>query len=220
MEYKDVLKARYSCRAYLDQPVSDELVGELVAMAQQVPSWGDTQPWKVYVASGDKAGAIRADLATAFTAGEEPRPDIPMPPSFEGQLMDRYRTLGKSLFAVLGLGREDKEARARHYANNFNAFGAPSLVYFTIPKGQTSYVQFDVGAMVTAFCLAAADHGLGTCILAALARYPDLVRTHIDIPNDELILIGVALGYPDETAAVNQFRSARDPLENVLRIFS
>jgi nitroreductase len=218
MEFNDVLIRRYSCRRFLDKPVDAALVRDLAAQAQQVPSWGNTQPWKVYAAAGDSALAIRKGLVQAHTSGQAEQTDIPMPPTFGGLLMDRYRELGKAMFAVLGIGREDKEKRLAHQANNFDAFGAPVLVYVTVPAGQTPYVALDAGAFVTAFCLAASERGLATCILAALARYPQAVRSVIDIPSDESILIGLALGHPDPKAAVNGFRSDRAPMEQVLTL--
>ncbi len=218
MELQDALSRRYSCRRFLGKPVDSALVRDLTALAQQVPSWGNTQPWKVYAAAGPSALAIRQGLVQAHTSNQPEQPEIPMPQGFGGLLMDRYRDLGKSLFAVLGIGRGDKDKRNAHYANNFDAFGASSLIYVTVPTEQSPYVILDAGAFVTAFCLAAGERGLGTCILAALARYPQVVRSVIDIPGDESILIGLALGYPDPDAPANRFRSARAPLEQVLSL--
>jgi nitroreductase len=168
------------------------------------------------VAGGQAALAIRNGLVQAYQAGEKEAPDIAMPAQFSGAMMDRYRDLGRSLFKVLGIGREDNDKRSAHYANNYNAFGAPVLVYVTVPAGQTTYAAYDAGAFVANFCLAAADAGLGTCIAAALARYPRVVREHLPIADDESLVIGVSLGWPEAGAQVNAFRSARDPLDKVL----
>ncbi|MCB2187021.1 MAG: nitroreductase [Deltaproteobacteria bacterium] len=216
MNYAALMEARFSCRAYLETPVTAREVQEIVSLAGQAPSWGNTQPWRVYAANGEAARQVRQRLVLAFREGRTPTPEIPMPQGFAGRLMDNYRLLGRELFGHLGLGREDKERRDAHYANNFNAFGAPTLVWITVPAGQTAYVMFDAGAFVTAFCLAAAARGLGTCILAALARYPEEVRQVMPIPEDEAIVIGVALGNPDPAAPANRFRSRREPLGQVL----
>ena len=216
MEFKDALNARYSCRRYLDKQVSAAIVEDLVAKAQKAPSWGNTQPWRVYVAGGETALAVRNDLVQAFQSDQEEAPDLVMPQTFSGAMMDRYRDLGRGLFKVLGIGREDKDKRAAHYANNYNAFGAPALVFVTVPAGQTAYAAYDAGAFAANFCLAASDAGLGTCILAALARYPQVVRQHLPIPDGESLVIGLALGWPEPGAEVNAFRSARDAVENIL----
>ncbi len=216
LEFEDLLNARYSCRRYLDKPVPAATVEGLVAKAQRSPSWGNTQPWRVYVAGGETALNIRQALVQAFQTKQEEAPDLAMPENFSGAMMDRYRDLGRALFKVLGIGREDKDKRAAHYSNNYNAFGAPALVFVTVPAGQTSYAAYDAGAFVANFCLAASQAGLGTCILAALARYPQVVRQHLPIPDGESLVIGLALGWPETEVDVNAFRSDRDPLEKVL----
>lgn len=218
MEFKDVMQARYSCRRFLPAPVDGRTVGELVTLAQRVPSWGNTQPWRAHAAGGSTALAIRQGLVAALAAGQAEDPEVPMPPSFAGELMERYRGLGIELFKVLGIGREDKDKRAAHYANNFDAFGAPALVFVTVPADQTPYVVLDAGAFTAALCLAASEQGLATCVLAALARYPQVVRRHLPLAEDERLLIGVALGHPDPQAAVNGFRSGRADLAQVLTL--
>jgi len=218
VEFKDVIEARYSCRRFLPDPVEALTVQELVAMAQRVPSWGNTQPWRVHAAAGSVALAIRQGLVAAIEAGQPEEPEVPMPPSFAGLLMDRYRDLGRELFKVLGIGRDDKDKRAAHYSNNFDAFGAPALVFVTVPAGQTPYVVMDAGAFTAAFCMAASERGLATCVLAALARYPQVVRRHLPLAAGESLLIGVALGRPDPQAPVNGFRSSRAGLGEVLTL--
>jgi len=218
VEFEQAVGARYSCRRFLDRPVPEQTVRELVALAQRAPRWGNTQPWRAHAAGGQSALAIRQGLVAALQSGQAEGPEIDMPPSFSGPLMERYRGLGIELFKVLGIGREDKDKRAAHYTNNFDAFGAPALVFVTVPAQQTAYVALDAGAFITALCLAASDRGLATCVLAALARYPQVVRQHLPIPAEERLLMGVALGHPDSQAPVNQFRSPRAGLEEALTL--
>ncbi len=219
MDYAAVVESRYSCRAFSSRPVTRGQVERIAAQAGRAPSWGNTQPWKLYAVGGQKAKEIRRRLVEAMRSGRPQNPDLPMPQGFEGELAARYKGLGKALFAQLGIGREDADKRAAHYANNFGAFGAPCLLLVTVPRGQTSYVVFDAGAYTHGLCLAAAAQGLGTVILAALARFPDQVRAVVPIPGDEALVIGVALGHPDPQAPANRFRSRREPLERVLTTF-
>lgn len=219
MDYQQVVESRYSCRGFSDTPVTLEQVEHIAALAAKAPSWGNTQPWKLYAVGGDKAQEIRRRLVEAMRAERPPEPDIVMPTSFAEDMSARYKDLGRALFKVLGITREDADKRAAHYVNNFGAFGAPCLLYVTVPRGQTGYALFDAGAFTQGLCQAAASLGLGTVILAALARYPDQVRAVVPIPDDEEMVIGVALGHPDPHAPANTFRSERRPLPQMLATF-
>jgi nitroreductase len=219
MDYQQVVESRYSCRGFSDAPVTADQVAQIAALAAEAPSWGNTQPWKLYAVGGDKAKEIRRRLVEAMRAERPQEPDIAMPMSFADDMSARYKDLGRALFKVLGIGREDADKRAAHYANNFGAFGAPCLLFVTVPRGQTGYALFDAGAFTHGLCLAAASLGLGTVILAALARYPDQVRAVVPIPEDQELVIGVALGHPDPQAPVNVFRSERRSLPEMLATF-
>ena len=218
MEFSEVVGRRLSCRRFLDTPVPAEKVRALVGLAQRAPSWGNTQPWKAYAAAGDTARRIREGLLLSYSQGRPSLPEIEMPAGFDPPLSDRYRDLGRALFACLDVDRKSKEQRQAHYARNLDAFGAPVLVYVTIPAGQTRYVILDAGAFAAAFCLAAADAGLATCIMAALARYPEIVRRNLPIPTGEKILVGIALGHADPKDKANSFRSSREPVAGVLSL--
>ena len=218
MDFSQVVESRFSCRAYLPKPVSAQTVRRLAEMAQRVPSWGNTQPWKAYVAGGQTADRIRQDMAASFAEAKPEKPEVEMPESFAPLLAQRYQSLGRDLFAWLDIGRQDQKARLAHYKRNFSAFDAPTLVLVTVPDGQTPYVIYDAGAFVAQFCLAAASQGLATCVLAALARYPGAIRRHLPLGQDERLLIGFTLGYADPEAPVNQFRSPRAPLEEMLTL--
>ncbi|MCE1273565.1 MAG: nitroreductase [Chlorobiales bacterium] len=218
MEFTQAIAARHSCRNFLDTPVDAATISSLVEMAQHSPSWGNTQPWRVWVAGGEVAVSIRQGLVARGAAGAPPVPDMPMPTVFEGEMKARYVEVGRSVFAVLGIERQDEERRNAHRTNNCNAFGAPVLVYITLPDGLTPYAMLDAGSFLSTFCLAAADRGLATCIQATLAHYPDIIRQHLPIPPQERIVVGVALGHADSACDINRFRSAREPVEKILTL--
>ncbi len=218
MEFSQTMAARYSCRSFLEKPVDEATIKSLVETAQHSPSWGNTQPWRVWGAGGQVARSIRERLVEQASAGQPSNPEFPMPQDFSAVMKKRYGELGKSLFALLGIGRGDDAKRAEHNLRNFDAFGAPALIFVTVPADQTSYAVLDAGMFVHAFCLAAVDRGLVTCIEAQLARYPDTVRQHLPIPADGKILVGIALGYADTSAVINSFRTTREPLEAILNL--
>ncbi|MCF8042846.1 MAG: nitroreductase [Desulfarculaceae bacterium] len=219
MEYAKVVDSRHSCRGFTNDPVTQQQVEQIAALAAKAPSWGNTQPWKLYAVGGGKAKEIRRRLVEAMISERPQEPDLIMPMAFAEGMSSRYKDLGRALFKVLGIAREDADKRSAHYANNFSAFGAPCLLFVTVPKDQTSYAVFDAGAFAHGLCLAAASLGLGTVILAALARFPEEVRAVAPIPEEEDLVIGVALGHPDPEAPANGFRSVRQPLEEMLTTF-
>jgi len=220
MELKNIIYNRYSCRSFLDKQIKTTQIYKIVALAQQAPSWGNTQPWKIYATTGAKSLLIRKKLVEAYITKQPPEPDILMPTNFNELLMNRYQNLGKKLFKTININQENEQKRKDHYINNYNAFGAPALIYITTPIKQTPYVILDAGAFITIFCLAASEIGLATCILASLARYPKIIRTQINIPNNENVLIGLALGYPNTKAQINQFRSERTPIKEIIKIIN
>ncbi|MBU0513278.1 MAG: nitroreductase [Proteobacteria bacterium] len=215
MDLDRAMTQRRSVRAYLPRPVERAVLEQIIAQARWAPSWGNTQSWEFYVISGETVGRITADLQAAVAAGDDQRPDVEMPLEFPEPLMGRYRTLGMNLFELLGIERDDKEKRLAHYLRNFNAFGAPHLVYIAVRDGLTPYAVFDAGAAAYAVTLAAHQRGVGTCELAALVRYPDLVRRHVDFPAGRRLVIGLALGYPDPDHPANAFQPTRESLDEV-----
>lgn len=217
MDLNLAMTQRRSVRAFLPQPVDRPVLEEIIAQARWAPSWGNTQPWEFTVVSGQTVKKITADLQAAVGSGEAERPDVEMPAEFPEPLMGRYRTLGMNLFDVLGIERDNKEKRLAHYLRNFGAFDAPHLVYIAIRDDLTPYSIFDAGAAAYAVTLAAHQRGVGTCELAALVRYSDLVRRHVDFPAGRRLVIGLALGYPDPDHPANTFEPDRQPLDELAR---
>jgi nitroreductase len=214
MELKQVIKERKSVRGFLPKPVSKKIINSILSQACHAPSWGNTQPWELLIVSGDTV----KKLGEAFCQKAQERvvqtPEFEMPKSFPEPYLSRYRQVGKDLFSILNIQRDDPVKRVEHSLNNFRGFGAPVLIYFLLDEGLSPYALLDIGLFIQTFCLSAADQGLGTCILAALARYPEVIRTFLPIPKGKKILIGIALGYPDKKAPANRYRSKRDPLPN------
>jgi nitroreductase len=213
VDLSQAMKDRRSVRAFLPRAVDPAVLRDIITQAQWAPSWGNTQPWEFYVISGEPVRKITADLQAAVRDRADERPDIEMPLKFPDPIMDRYRVLGMRLFEVLGIERGDKDKRLAHNLRNFEAFGAPHLVYIAIRGDLTPYAIFDAGAAAYAVTLAAFERGVGTCELAALVRYPHLVRKHVAFPDNRRLVIGLALGYPDPDHPANTFLPGREPLD-------
>jgi nitroreductase len=218
VELTDAILSRRSVRLFLPDPVPRDAVRKLVEIARWAPSWGNTQPWEVVVAEGEKT-AVLADLfVKEAQSGAAPRPDIAMPLNFEPPHKDRYFGLGRALFAAMGIKREDTEARNQHYLNMYRFFGAPNVVYLLIDaRLNEPYACLDIGSFGTTLCHAATQEGLGTIFLAAAMHYPDIVKRALGVGDDKKVVIGIALGKPHPTAPASVFRSERLPVEAILR---
>jgi nitroreductase len=126
------------------------------------------------------------------------------------------RENGGRLWAILGIDRHDRESREAFNLSMYKFYGAPQVIFVCLDESLGHYSIFDCGCFVQTICLLATSKGLGTCILASAVRYPDIIRKHVPIPREKKLLIGVAIGYPDYGATINQFQSNREPLENIV----
>lgn len=214
MEFQEVIRNRRSIRQFLPKSVSEDLIRDMIAECLWAPSWGNTQPWEIVVASGQKMEAFKKKSQDALLAGKEAVTDIPMPQVWPDAYMTRYRDLGKSVLGALSIPREDKEARLQHFVKMFGFFDAPAAVLVAVDKELAlEYAMFDAGIFLQTFCLMAHDRGLGTCILAVMVSYPEIARELFAIPDSKLIVMGAALGWPDPDAPVNSFDRKRGSLD-------
>jgi nitroreductase len=207
MDIHEALRRRASVRAFRPDPVDDALLARVLARALDAPSWANTQPYRLAVANGAAATALRSALQAAL-ASRVPGGDHNLLFDYPAELQARRRTTGFGLYAALGIGRDDREARGEQYARNFAFFDAPAAAFLFAHEALGVYSVLDAGVFLQSLMLAAVADGLGTCAQAALASYPDVVRRHFDVPDGYKLLCGVSIGYPAE-AAVNRFRPAR-----------
>ncbi|MGB8992239.1 MAG: nitroreductase [Desulfobaccales bacterium] len=218
MELLEGVTTRKSLRAFTSQTIPRGLITRILDTARWSPSWGNTQPWELVVVAGAKVKQLTQELVAACEGKVSPNPDVPMPQTFPDAYKARYTACAVGLFGTMGIARDDKASRWAHLVKMTGAFGAPVIIYVIFNAALTEpYTMFDLGAITHAICLGAHALGLGTCIEAQLARYPDLVRKHLNLPASHKIAVGIALGYPDPGAPANAFRTDREPLEKLVR---
>ncbi|MBI4966436.1 MAG: nitroreductase family protein [Desulfomonile tiedjei] len=218
MEFDAVVLGRRSIRAFLPDPVPRDKITKIVKLAQWAPSWGNTQPWEIVVADGEKAKRLAQAFSEEVMKGGAARSDIPMPVEFPEVNKKRYSGLGRDLLGFLGIARDDSAGRAQHYLNMFKLFGAPAVIYLVVDaRLSVPYACLDLGSIGTTICYAAVQEGLGTIYLAAAMQFPDIVKSVLEIPEDKKVVIGIAIGFPDPDAPAALFRSSRAPLEEILR---
>jgi nitroreductase len=211
------IRKRRSIRKFTADVISRDVVQEILETARWAPSWGNTQPWELYVLSGKPLEEFRRQNREKMAGGVPFSPDVPMPEIWPEHLKTRYRETGKTLLTAMGIARGDKEGRNKFYADMSDLFNAPCLVIVCISHdAQVEYAMLDVGLIVQTICLAACDKGVGTCIMAAAVGYPDLLKEIASIPQDRRIIMGVALGYPDLSAPVNCFDRQRAEIHELV----
>ena len=214
MDTQEIIRQRRSIRQFKPDPVPSDILKELLDLARWSPSWGNTQPWEVYVMTGEPLQRFRKVNQEQLQAGVMPSPEIEMPMEWPAALKARYVGVGKDVLTTLGIAREDRESRLRYTLDMFGFFGAPCLIVMCVPAGlPRAYAALDVGLFLQTFCLAAAERGLGTCNLAASVSYPDRLREFAPVSKDAVIVMGTAVGYPEVTAPVNQFLRSRAALD-------
>lgn len=218
MNLEQSILNRRSIRSFLPKPVPREIVTRIIDNARWAPSWGNTQPWEIVVADGDKAKQLADAFEEEGKKGADPRPDILTPTSFPDVQKRRYVGLGSALFTYMGIERDDKQARKQHYLNMYRFFGAPTIIYLFINSDMNEpYSCLDIGSIGTTICYLATREGIGTIYLAASMHFPDIVRKTLQVPENLKLVIGIALGYPHPTDKASLFRSDRAPVEEIMR---
>jgi len=218
MEIEAAVRGRRSIRKFTERKVPGILIDEILEAARWAPSWGNTQPWEFTVLTGAPLAAFKEANERMFSEGLAAAPDIPMPESWPAELKARYGELGRTMLDLMGIDRADKDARNRLYGRMAGLFGAPCLIVAGIPREvSVEYAMLDVGLVVQTICLLAHARGLGTCIMAAAVRYPDLLRKIACIPQDRRIVAAIAVGYPDPEYPLNRFERKRADLREIVR---
>lgn len=218
MQVSEAVDARKSIRAYLEKPVADELLRELLTKASRSPSGGNVQPWRLYVLNGSKMVEFKETVA-ASTARETPAYDIYPPNLSEPYRSSRFK-VGEDMYALLGIPRDDKAARVKRLFENYQFFGAPAGLFCYADKQMGPPQWSDLGMFLQTFMLLAEEAGLGTCAQEAWSTRPQLVGDFLQVPEELTIFCGMAIGYTDETVPVNSLRSEREPLENFATFLS
>ncbi|UIP07972.1 nitroreductase [Erythrobacter sp. SDW2] len=219
MNVTEAVQTRRSVRAFLDKPVEREVLIRILETAQRSPSGGNTQPWHGIVLTGAPMQALFARIAQDLPKGREafaPEYNV-YPPELDGAYEQRRRGVGEDMYGALQIAKEDKGQRLMWFANNFRAFGAPVLMLVHTPRYMGPPQWSDIGMWLQTIGLLCREEGLDTCFQEAWAVYTPQIREMVDIPEDHIFFCGVAIGYRDPDAPVNNFTVARAPLSESVR---
>ena len=217
----EAILSRRSIRAFTAQPVTKEVVAELLAVASRAPSGTNTQPWKVYVLQG----ASRTELADKVCAVHDATRQDPTlaakyqeeydyyPQKWVSPYIDRRRENGWSLYGLLGIGKADKDKMHAQHQRNYRFFDAPVGLMFTMDRVMGRGSLVDYGMFLQNIMVAARGRGLDTCPQAAWNGFAKIIMPHIGATPDEMLVCGMALGYADQSALVNTLTTPRVPVE-------
>ena len=219
MEFSQLIKSRKSIRGYLNKPVPREVIDEIIEVAKWSPSSMNTQPWYVHVITGEPLNRIRQGNTHNMLSGVPAKRDFPMKEGYEGVHRQRQVGIAVQLFEAMGIARDDKEKRTDWVMRGFRQFDAPVSVVLTYDKylEPAAISQFDLGALSHAIVLAAWERGLGCVINGQGIMQSSVVHEHAGIPDDQSIMICIAMGYPDENFVANQVKSVREANETFVR---
>ncbi len=226
MDVLTALKERRSTRQFKPDPVPPELLAQCLDEARWAPSWSNTQPYRVAVATGALRDRLSAELGAlydegmalqrsgpvrkllALAKGRVPKGDYHVPREYPADLQPARRASGFGLYGVLGIAREDRAARERQMRRNYEFFGAPVALFLFAHAGLGVYSTLDAGVFLQSFMLACHAHRLGTCAQGALAVWSKPVREAFAVPPYYRLLVGCSVGYPAD-APVNAFNPGR-----------
>jgi len=217
MDISNALNSRFTCRAFKHDSVSRDVLNKIFEDANRSPSWANTQPWEIYVASGTVLKRIRNGYLENFKGEIPPEPDVDLVKNWPETHEKRIKELGAELFKHLKITKTDEEARKASWKRNFQFFGALTVVYLCMDQKLGEWSMFDLGSLSQSIMLAANGIGVNSAIAINLVAYPNILRRELNIPEELSIVIGIALGYQDDGSPENSFRSPRRPLDEVVK---
>lgn len=217
MDYEEIAQDRRSIRGYKKDPIPREILEEIIHIAKQAPSSMNTQPWHFHVLTGEPLERIRKGNTEKMMAGSSVDREIKLNHGYEGPHRERQIEIAVQLFEAMGIARDDKERRLDWVMRGFRQFDAPVSIVITVDKAlaDDTIAHFDCGAATYGLVLAAWSKGIGSVINGQGIMQSSVVRENANIPEDQVIMTCVAMGYPDETFVANDVKSRRSPNEKV-----
>lgn len=217
MEFEDVIRGRRSIRGYKEDPVPKKIIQEVIELANRAPSSMNTQPWHFHVVTGKPLDMIRAGNTERNISGVPPSREIRQHGAYKGIHRERQKTIAAQLFEAMGIDWGDKARRQDWVLRGFRQFDAPVSIVVTYDQelADNDVAIFDCGAAVNGLVNAAWSKGLGAVINGQGIMQSPVVREHASIPEEEVIMTCVAMGYPRDDFAANEVVSKRRIVDEV-----
>tara|TARA_A100001037_G_C15066055_1_gene597106 strand:- start:665 stop:1360 length:696 start_codon:yes stop_codon:yes gene_type:complete len=212
----EALDTRLTCRAFTNKVPEKRVIIDLLEKAKRAPSGGNLQPWRIWVVSGNPLKNFIEDVAYKIKEnpmGEGTEYNI-YPPNLKEPYESRRREVGRSMYEVLNIPKEDKAGRLNQFKRNFEFFGAPVAIFFAIDRQMQEGQWSDLGMFMQSIMLLAREEGLHTAPQEAWAIWYKTVSKFLNIPEELMLFCGMGIGYADEDDPINTFRSKRVDIED------
>jgi nitroreductase len=210
------MKLRKSIRGYKAVPVPKETLAQILDMASNAPSANNTQPWEFIILGGEVLDELKKILEEKYVSRAQPHPDFELGRAPTGVYRSRQVALGKSLFQLMDITREDRERRRQWVLKMIRFFDAPNAIIIATDTEVSDHLSiFAIGAISQNIALAAVNFGLGTCIENVVVLYPEVIRQIARMPESKKIVIGIAIGYPDGDFPANKVQVSHEPLASI-----
>ncbi len=210
------ITSRRSIRAFLPTPVPRAVIEDLLAVAARAPSGTNIQPWQVHVLTGAAKEALSRDIRAASDDPEErarhTEPYAYYPTEWRSPYIERRRKVGWDLYSLLGIGKADKARMHEQHARNYDFFGAPVALMFTIDSHLEQCSWLDYGMFLQSVMMAARARGLDTCPQAAFTPFHRIIARHLQLRDDQTLVCGMSLGHADAAAVENTLHTEREPV--------
>ena len=215
------ITSRRSIRAFLPTPVSRATIEEILAVASRSPSGTNTQPWKVSVLTGDAKARLSAAIQAAYDDPAQRSAHAEeyayYPTQWQSPYIDRRRKVGWDLYGLLGIAKDDKARMHAQHGRNYDFFGAPVGLIFTIDRVMQQGSWLDYGMFLQSLMVAARARGLDTCPQAAFTQWHRIIGEQLQLPPTEMVVCGMSLGYADLSAVENTLVTDREPVAGFAR---
>lgn len=217
MKVSEALNTRLSVRDFLPDPVPGDVIRRVLATASRSPSGGNLQPWHIDVLAGEPLEALRAHMRERLAAGNTIPPEPTEFDVYPKELVAPYRDyrfqIGEDMYALLGIPREDKAARLRWFARNYQFFGAPMALFCTVDRRMGLPQWSDLGMFLQSVMLLLREEGYDSCAQECWSTYPQTIGRFIHIPPERMLFTGMSIGKRNPEHPINQLVSRRAPLE-------
>jgi nitroreductase len=208
--------SRRSIRAFLPTPVPRSVIEDILAVAARAPSGTNTQPWQVHVLTGAALQALADDISAVHNNAEERATHSEeyayYPTQWQSPYIDRRRKVGWDLYTLLGIAKTDKQRMHEQHARNYAFFDAPVGLIFTIDRVLQQGSWLDYGMFLQNVMVAARGRGLDTCPQAAFTQFHRIISSELQLPAEQMVVCGMALGHADPAAIENTLVTEREPV--------